>query len=49
MFWKIQDLRSNKEKLVMIKRGSKKVYSRTFNEEKKCVSSLLTVNADGNM
>lgn len=40
---------SPKEQYVMVRKGSAKVYSRTYNDEKECLTVLVTVSADGNM
>nr|XP_049693639.1 uncharacterized protein LOC126054037 [Helicoverpa armigera] len=38
---------SPQEKQVLVRKGSKKVYNRTVNDEKECLTVLLTVAADG--
>lgn len=40
---------SPKEKQVLVRKGSKKVYNRTVNDEKENITVLLTVSADGVM
>lgn len=35
------------EKQVLVRKGSKKVYNRTVNDEKECLTVLLTISADG--
>lgn len=40
---------SPKEHNVLVRKGSTKVYSTTYNDEKECLTVLLTVSADGNM
>lgn len=38
-----------KEKQVLVKKGSKRVYNRVANDEKECLTVLVTVSADGDI
>lgn len=40
---------SPKEKQCLARKGSKKVYNRVANDEKECLTVLLTINADGDV
>ncbi|XP_050509916.1 uncharacterized protein LOC126886858 [Diabrotica virgifera virgifera] len=40
---------SPQEKQVLVRKGAKKVYSRIANDEKECLTVLLTVGADGSV
>lgn len=40
---------SPQEKQVLVRKGSKKVYNRTANDEKECLTVLLTISASGSL